>query len=203
MHKKGLGASSVFVLIIVLTLGCQTANTQHTADGEGFLLVSPITILSPVNITYTSEVNLEISFDSLLSPKDTEITYSLDGKENNTIPLSAIKTPKEITRTYSNGTTVVVNSTSFFVPFTITGSVVLPELAKGTHNITVYGKYTLNDRIGLDKKTVYFTINGTNTSLKQEMEQTTEFPEWTPLLMVVFIVILMIIIYRYILNKLE
>lgn len=40
-------------------------------------------------------------------------------------------------------------------------------------------------------------------SLNQRMEQITEFPEWTPLLLVVFIVIVMIIIYRYILNKLE
>ncbi|MCW8802349.1 MAG: hypothetical protein OQK81_03245, partial [Candidatus Bathyarchaeota archaeon] len=81
--------------------------------------------------------------------------------------------------------------------------ITLPELEEGTHNITVYGKYTLNDKIGLDQKTVYFTINGSNTSLNQEMEQIAEFPEWAPLLLVVFIVIVMIIIYRYILNKLE
>ena len=194
----------VFTVLILVAVGTQSICAQYTADGEGFPLVSPITILSPANISYSSnEVSLGISFKSLLTPENTEITYSLDGKENNTIPLSATKTPREVTRTYANGTTVVVNSTSFMIPFTVTGSAVLPLLENGPHNITVYGKYTLNDRIGLDKKTVYFTVNGTTTSLNQEMEQISEFPEWTPLLLVVFIVIAMVIIYRYILNKLE
>jgi hypothetical protein len=35
----------------------------------------------------------------------------------------------------------------------------LPELAEGSHNITVYGKYNANNIIGLDNRTVYFTIN--------------------------------------------
>ncbi len=201
MYAKATGF--VFMVLILVAVTSQTVNAPYTADGEGFPLVSIITIVSPANITYSSKsLDLIVAFQSLLSPDYVNLTYSIDGQNNNTIPLTGTRTPKEVTRTYANGTTVIANST-FWAPFEINGVVSLFNLEQGLHNITVYGKYTLNTRIGLDKKTVYFSINGTSTSLNQEMEQITEFPEWTPLLLVVFIVIIMIIIYRYILNKLE
>ena len=200
---KAKVTSFVFTLIILAAVGSQSVNAQYTADGQGFPMVSPISIVSPINVTYSSDsLDLIVAFQSLLSPDYANLTYSIDGQKNNTIPLTGTRTPREVTRTYANGTTVIANST-FWSVFDINGVVSLPELEEGTHNITVYGKYTLNEKIGLDQKTVYFTINGSNTSLNQEMEQITEFPEWTPLLLVVFIVIVMIIIYRYILNKLE
>ena len=49
--------------------------------------------------------------------------------------------------------------------------------------------------------TVTTSVNG--TSLNQNIEQPSEFPEWTPLLIVVFIVLVMIIFYKYVLTKLE
>jgi hypothetical protein len=200
---KAKVTSFVFTLIILAAVGSQSVNAQYTADVQGFLMVSPISIVSPINVTYSSDsLDLIVAFQSLLSPDYANLTYSIDGQKNNTIPLTGTRTPREVTRTYANGTTVIANST-FWSVFEINGVVSLPELEEGTHNITVYGKYTLNDKIGLDQKTVYFTINGSNTSLNQEMEQIAEFPEWAPLLLVVFIVIVMIIIYRYILNKLE
>ena len=201
MYAKLIGF--VFTFLILASAASQTVNGQYTAEGEGFLPVSPISIVFPTNVTYSLDsLDLIVAFQSLLSLKYANLTYSIDGQNNNTIPLTGTRTPREVTRTYANGTTVIANST-LWAPFEIKGVVSLPKLEDGSHNITVYGKYTLNDRVGLDQKTVYFTINGSNTNLNQEMEQISEFPEWTPLLLVVFIVIVMVIIYRYILNKLE
>jgi len=193
----------VFTFIILLTVANQTVSAQYPADGKGFPLVSSIDVVFPANVTYSyGELELIVAFQSLLSLDYANLTYSVDGQKNNTIPLTGTRTLREVTRTHANGTTVITNST-FWAPFEIIGAVSLPKLEEAPHNITVYGKYTLNDMIGLDKKTVYFTVNGSTISLNQEMEQITEFPEWAPLLLVVFIVIVMVIIYRYILNKLE
>jgi hypothetical protein len=111
-------------------------------------------------------LTLNVTFKLLLSPSCANISYSIDGKNNATIPLVATYEPVEATRTYANGTTVTVNST-FFVPFTITGWVALPELAEGPHNITVYAKYHANNVIRLDNSTVYFTIS-TNSEQKTQ-----------------------------------
>ncbi|MCW4022303.1 MAG: hypothetical protein ACOWW1_10580 [archaeon] len=201
MHAKV--TSFVFTLIILATVASQTVNAQYTADGRGFPLVSPINVVSPANITYSSgKLELVVNFLFLLNSDYANLTYSIDGQNNETIPLTGTQTPREVTRTYENGTTVLVNST-LMVPFEIDGVVSLPELEEGSHNITVYGKYVANNDVGLDQKTVYFTINNSNTSLNQNVEQIADFPEWMPLLLVVFIVIVLIIIYRYILNKLD
>jgi len=185
-----------------MVTGVQTVKPQYTEDGRAFILASPISITSPSNVTYSSnKLNLGVNFKLLLDPKYAEVNYSLDGKENTTIQLTGTKIPIEATRTYANGTTRVINSTSFMVPFTVTGVVPLPELSHGPHNITVYARYTANNIIGLDTKTVYFTIN--NSNLKQNIQTISESPEWTPLLVVVFIVIVMAILYKYILNKLD
>jgi len=200
MYNKATGF--LFGFIILATVVNQVVNAQYTDDRRGFPLVSPINIVSPGNITYSSgKLDLIVDFLFLLSPDYANLTYSIDGQNNKTIPLTETRTPREARRTYENGTTVTVNST-LMVPFEINGVLSLPELEEGPHNITVYGKYIANKDVRLDKKTVYFTINGSN-SLSQNIEQISEFPEWTPLLLVMFIVIVMIIIYRYVLNKLK
>jgi hypothetical protein len=46
--------------------------------------------------------------------------------------------------------------------YLITGWVTLPEIPEGSHSITVYGKYEFPgsyNNIGLDNRTVYFTVN--------------------------------------------
>jgi hypothetical protein len=89
--------------------------------------------------------------------------YSVDGKDNVTIPVSATFVPIEITRTYENGTTE--NGISIFSYYVITGCVALPELPEGLHEITVYGEYEhvsgSNFNV-FDTSTVYFTINDGN-----------------------------------------
>ncbi|WNZ30179.1 MAG: hypothetical protein IAX21_04835 [Candidatus Bathyarchaeota archaeon] len=200
MQKKAIVLVFAF-LISFATTGVPAVKPQYTESGEGFPLASPITITSPENSTYNSnELNLGVNCKFLLSPNYAQVSYSIDGKENGTIPLTGTQKTREVTRTYANGTTVVVNST-LMVPLIINGSVALPELTDGPHNITVNARYNADNIMGLDSSIVYFTIN--HSSLNQNIETISEFPEWTPLLIVVFIVLVMVILYKYILNKLE
>lgn len=149
---------AVFVLGLLTSLlvGVQTVKAQHTPDGQGFPLVSPISVTSPSNSTYSSSLlTLNITIQSLLYPSSTNITmvYSVNGKDNATIPIVAGEpNPNEY-------------PISPIIPITITGWVALPELPEGPHNITVYAKYQLAGtyhNIGLDSSTVYFTINDGN-----------------------------------------
>jgi hypothetical protein len=183
---KGMASKlAVFVLLFTLAAGVQTVMAQYTSDGGAFILVSPISIVSPSNSTYSSGVLLlNVTFKFLLSPSCADVSYSLDGKSNITLPLTATHEPVEATRTYANGTTVIVNST-FMVPFTVTGWAVVPDLAEGAHNVTVYARYTANNIIGLDNSTIYFTIDPNS---KQNIP---EFPSSTilPLLFVAALIV--------------
>ena len=92
------------------------------------------------------------------------MVYSGDGKDNATIPIKVTFAPIEATSTYPNGTTTTV--TSIFSPYIINGCVALPELAEGSHSLTVYANYErINDTntnwraLIIDNSTVYFTIS--------------------------------------------
>jgi hypothetical protein len=165
-------AAFVLGLLTSLLVGVQTVEAQQTTDGEYCPLVSPISIISPSNSTYSSSVlTLNITVRTLLGPSRTNITmvYSVDGKNNATIPVSAMFVPLTATRTYENGTTE--NVTSIFSYYVITGSAALPELPEGPHNITVYAEYQYaginrnRNLTVLDSGTVYFTINDGNTPI--------------------------------------
>jgi hypothetical protein len=189
MKRTASALTLILALLVLLVAGVQTVKAPYTSDGQGFILASPINITSPSNITYSSNLlTLNVTFKLLLSPSCANVSYSIDGKNNATIPLTATRDLIEATITYENGTTVTGNAT--FAPYTITGEVVLPELAEGSHNITVYAKYNANNIIGLDKSIVYFTI-GTNSEQKIP-----EFPSWTPLLIMLLSVTIIAVIYR-------
>jgi hypothetical protein len=154
-------------LLTPLFAGVQTVKAQHTPDGKGFPLASSITIISPSNGTYISNLPaLNITFRYGLAISSTNITviYSVDGKSNTTLPVEATFVPIEVERTYANGTTEKAIS-SIFSYYVIIGCVALPELPKGSHNITVYGRY---EHAGgsaftvLDNSTVYFIIDDGN-----------------------------------------
>lgn len=171
--RKTLFTSMVFLTLFTYsTFGVQTVIAQYTADGQGFPLVSPISITSPANTTYgNNEPSLIVTFKSLLSPDSSDLSYSIDGKNNVSIPLTGTREPREATRTYPNGTSVVVNST-LMVPYNIKGEVSLPELSEGQHNITVYAKHVANQIVAFDESTVYFTITA------NAEEKLPEFPSW-------------------------
>ena len=161
-------AISIFTFSILPLVGFQTAEAQRTPDGQGFPLASGVNILSPTNSTYSSNVlELNVTIRSMVGPSiyRFEVTYSVDGKNNDTIPSTTTFVPVEATATYPNGTTATVTSI-FASYYLISGCVALPDLPEGLHNITVYTKYERINNINtnwppliLDCSTVCFTIN--------------------------------------------
>ncbi len=183
MERKPTALTLIFALLFSLVAAVQTVKAPYTADGQAFILASPLSIVSPSNVTYSSNVpNLNFTFLLLLSVACANVSYSIDGEGNTTIALVETRFITT-TRTYENGTTAIVNAT--FAPSRVTGLATLPELPEGPHNITVYAKYNANNVIGLDNSTVYFTIDANS---EQEIP---EFPSWTilPLLVVASLIV--------------
>jgi hypothetical protein len=105
----------------------------------------------------------------LLGPEYANFYYSLDGADNVTFPITGTREPREVTRTYENGTVVIVNST-LNVPSILKGETSLSELSEGPHEIVIYANYTANTIIGQDKTTLCFTITADS--------ETTHIPEF-------------------------
>jgi len=180
--------SSLFIFCLFVI---PPTNAQYTSDGQDFPLAGPINIISPTNITYNSNnLTLKVTSLYLLGPEYASLSYSLDGASNVTIPLTGIQEPREVTRTYANGTIVIVNST-LNVPFTLNGEQTFLKLSEGPHHIVVYAKYTANNNIGYDISTVNFTI-----SPNSETASIPEFPSWIILPFVLTITLFSIIVKR-------
>ena len=159
-------AGFVLGLLTSLLVGVQTVQAQYTADGQGFILVSPINVISPSNSTYSSGLlTLNVTVKTFLNPNTSNVTlvYYIDGKTNTTIRTESTPVPIEVETTDANGTkTTGVSIQSYYL---ITGWATLPEMPEGSHSITVYGKYEFPGsyhNIGLDNRTVYFTVNDGN-----------------------------------------
>jgi hypothetical protein len=164
---------TVFLTVIILgflsasLVESNSVQAQYADDGRLFPLASPINIASPSNSTYNSGLLiLDISFKLMLNVEKTNITvlYSLDGKENVTVPWSAECFPVESTVTYPNGSTLT-DISSLFSYYIISACVALPELPEGFHSISVYGRYEhaggSNYNVH-DSSKVCFTINKGN-----------------------------------------
>jgi len=185
--KKSVSAFVLLVFLSIVLVSLPQINSvkaQYTPDGQAFILVSPISIISPSNNTYTPQsLTLNFTVKSFLDSSKANITiiYSVDGKTNTTID--------------TQSTPVPIGIQSYYL---ITGWATLPEMPEGSHSITVYGKYEFPGsyhNIGLDDSTVYFTIS---TNSEQEIP---EFPSWTPLLIMLLAVTVITIIYKRKLNK--
>ena len=157
---------AVYALVVVLVsllaasvVRVQNVFAPYVSGGESFPLAGPLNISFPSNSTYNmSSIELIVTSTYLLGPSNAEFCYSLDGEQTVSIPLTGTQEPVEATRTYANGTSVVVNTT-MFVPFTLNGETTLSDLPEGQHTLTVYAEYKANNVIGYDESTVYFTIN--------------------------------------------
>lgn len=180
MRKTAKLLGALFPCFLIASLaGSLIAKAQYTPDGEGFPLVSPITVISPANCTYnTRMLTLNFTIKSFLDSTNAKITigYSIDGNANTTINPKFTFVPVEAEITYANGTTTTGPSICSY--YLLTGWAALPELPNGAHNITVYARYQLlNALIGLDNKTVYFAVSDGNAqtmspTLNEEPPQT-------------------------------
>ncbi len=158
MKRTALATTLTLAFLISVVAGVHTVKAQHTPDGKAFPLASPIKIISPSNSTYSpNSLILNVTSRVIFNPDYANLSYSIDGKNNATLPITITFVPIEATIIYANGTETT--GTSMFSPYEITGWVALPELPEGPHNITVYAKYQANNIIGLDSSTVHFTID--------------------------------------------
>lgn len=180
------------VILLVVALGLlasvpieiQTAKAQFTPEGQAFIWVSPLSITSPSNMTYDSGgLSLNVCAKSLLGSSNENVTmvYSIDGGANVSIPIETTFVPVTAEDTYPNGTTVNATS-SIWSFYTLNGTAALPDLANGSHFLTVYAEYqvsTSNNNVGLDNKTVDFTVNGTqatpNTTTDSKVAASTNY----------------------------
>ncbi len=156
-------------LITIVPIGIQIVKAQTTLEGQGFPLASGVNILSPTNSTYDKDMpKLNVTLRCLVGlPKiyRIEVTYSVNGESNSTLPTTTVFVPVQATATYENGTTA--NVTSMFGSYhLISGCAALPRLPEGSNAIAVYAKYErISDEntnwppVILDNETVCFTVN--------------------------------------------
>jgi hypothetical protein len=171
MKRIALVLALIFTLL-TLTVAVQKVKSQYTPEGQAFILVSPINITSPANRTYaTQPLTLNLTFRSYLDSSEANITlaYSVDGKANTTIDTQSTPVPMGVQSYYL-----------------ITGYAILPDMPEGSHSVTVYGRYEFpisNHNIGLDNRTVYFTVNDGNPPIisNLSLENKTYNPKDLPL----------------------
>ncbi|MGD6805891.1 MAG: hypothetical protein ACQCN4_02910 [Candidatus Bathyarchaeia archaeon] len=134
----------------------QIVKAQQTPNGQPFIAASPITVTSPTNITYESNILTLNITAKILYGTSVNMTYIIDGKDNVTVPVTIINAAQA---------NLDPNYPSNFIAMTT-----MPELSQGTHSITVYANYQFGSITGLDNKTIDFTINNPS---KDSSNQTT------------------------------
>jgi hypothetical protein len=177
--RKSIVTLVLLALVLVASsfLGVLRVDAAYTPSGGGFPLCSGIAINTPGNSTFTvNNLTLNVSVRGMLSPQIYSYTlaYSIDGKNNISIPVTSTFVPVEATRTYANGTTETAIS-EFASYYLISGCASLHELNDGTHILRVYARYVrVSDentnwpKILLDTSTVGFTTDtGTSNAFVQ------------------------------------
>jgi hypothetical protein len=179
---------SMFLVAGLILFGEQKV-VAASSQTNYYPLASKTYIRSPTNSTYTSNLlTLNASVNGLVARNiKISMTYSLDGMPNKTLP-----------------TTIHPREHSL-ISATITGAAALQPLYSGSHNITVYTKYEINDAtmggayyseyIHYDNSTVYFTVSTTLTS------EIPEFPSSAPLLIILLSATTTALIYRHSIRK--
>jgi hypothetical protein len=176
--KTLLIAIAVFLLV---TLTVAELELATAVEEFPYPLVSKISIVSPSNSTYnTTTLTLNVTANALPGYTRILMSYSIDGKQQDQIPVAETYDPHYGTITYANGTTKT--APSMFSRYLIQGFITLPNLTAGSHSLVVYAEYdypntkefdyTTADRIVkrdqqiityFDKSTVNFTINADST----------------------------------------
>lgn len=135
MEKIGvlLAAALLGLLLLApLLIELQTVSAQ-TAKGDYYS--SGLNVISPANITYSSNsILLNVTAKRLFKPTeyDSRIMFSLNGETNVTVQSTAsffdMSTPDSIWSSLASYTL-------------ISGTVFLPKLSEGYHVLTVFGVY--------------------------------------------------------------
>jgi len=161
--KKPILIGIVYAMLFLACLSCGVLTIKaDLISSDGYTVAYQPYIMFPSNYsTYNSgSLTLNVSFHAMIfANTQYSMTYSLDGKDNESLPLvmyyygSWIINPENWERNH------------------IDGSVVLPELSEGSHRITVYLEEC-------DWETVYFrarnTVSPTSTPSPVPQEQTAE-----------------------------
>ena len=126
-----------------LLAGFQAVNALTSPSGQ-WIPAYPISITSPSNITYRSDLLTLNVTASALYGTTAEMVYSIDGENNVTIPLVTSRVP---------------GSPGPIFPITIAGVLALPKLPEGAHCLTVYATFQFARITGFDNKAVNFTVN--------------------------------------------
>jgi hypothetical protein len=150
--------TQIIALVLLLfssSLGYASCNIVFTAKGPDLVATTSPYIISPANQTYDSGLlNLTVSFKGLIWGNIYfSMSYSLDGKDNQTIPLTS----------HYFGSFLQGDPDKNYWD----GSVELPDLTSGSHCLTVYleGIWETYDSSGshnqtkIDSQTVDFTVS--------------------------------------------
>lgn len=111
------------------------------------------------------------------------LLYSVDGRANNSIPVTSSRFPIEVQYTNPDGT--VTTGISVQSHYIVSGTLNLPQLTDGPHSLTIYGLYFFPgsaQSIGMDNKTTTFFVNDrvpptiSDLSLENKMYNATTLP---------------------------
>jgi hypothetical protein len=182
----------------------QPVEAQYSTSGGAPLPVSSILIDSPTNSTVyeTRQVLLNFSVISWFEPKlgNITMTYSIDGKDNVTVPISATYVPFEYVDEDGN-----VQVSPFLSYYLVSGSVTLEDLQSGQHSLTVFGRYevySMPGRIGFDNQTIQFTLINDNSLVSSNPGNGGGISEFKPSIITVCVfvsVFLLIIVVAFVL----
>lgn len=145
----GIGFSMLFLSYLLCGIPVIKADI---ISSDGFTVAYKPYIVFPSNyITYNSEsLTLNVSFHAMIGGNiKYSMTYSLDGKETELLPLVE----------YYFGSWIIDKEN--WERNHIDGSVTLPELSEGSHKITVYLECDWEPYHYYDNQTVYFRVKNT------------------------------------------
>ena len=185
----------LFLLVSVILSNRASKVNADSPDSMSF--TSGVVLYSPVNTTYSSKfLTLNLTAGVGLGINCT-INYNIDNKHQGNVPWVPLQ-PDELH---------VINK--------VAGTVALPELTEGTHNITIQVVCTLNNPSGVTisrylfipecsnitdytatwTDIIHFTIN------TQKTNTIPEFPSWMPLISMLLAVTITGIVYKKKLNN--
>ena len=151
----GVASSMLFLSCLLCRIPVIKADL---VSSDGYTIAYQPYIAFPSNYaTYDSGfLTLNVSFHGMIfANTEYRMTYSLDGKETELLPLVV----------YYYGSWII--NPDNWERNHIDGSVVLPELSDGSHKITVYltcdWKTGAGDKHYYDNETVHFTVKNTVT----------------------------------------